>query len=75
MVETWANKRPKLTANPTLDFATADKDQVMETDKSEALAEGQAEAANDKEDDAAELQKLLRASVRSAPANENKDTE
>lgn len=55
MVETWANKRPKLTANPTLDFATADKDQVMETDKSEALAEGQAEAANDKEDDAAEL--------------------
>ena len=40
MAETWANKRPKLTANPTVDFATNELDQVMVTDKSEALAEG-----------------------------------
>ena len=51
MVETWANKRPKLTANPTLDFASADKDQVMDIDKNEAMIGGEAEAANDNEDD------------------------
>ena len=60
MKETWANKRPKLaTATPigawnvTNNNQAADKvDQVMETEKSEAVVVGDAEAANNDEDDA-----------------------
>ena len=57
MKEIWANKRPKLAAATPIGSwnATnnqADKDQVMETEKSEAVVVGDAEAANDDEDDA-----------------------
>lgn len=55
MKDTWANKRPKLTANNlAIASAASQQDQVMVTDKEgAALVDVEAEAANDNEDDAA----------------------